>query len=104
MMDVAIMSAVAGSVGCVNAAARRDGKAAERGVVAKRNRYGQEVVPFVLEVGGRPSLPARQWVRKVISFGTQEGEHPLLGATAWQMISCTLQRYVALQLTSAESL
>eukprot|EP00974_Lingulodinium_polyedra_P120573 11175538-Lingulodinium_polyedra.AAC.1 len=43
-----------------------DGAATERGAKVEDARYGDAVIPFVLEVGGRPSKEARERARHVV--------------------------------------
>ena len=102
LVDVAVVSARAGSRAQREAAAKRPGLAAERAVAVKWQRYGENVIPFVLEVAGRPSAPAMQFVRKMLA--EQAGaDAPRQGAKVWARISCTVQRYVALQRQAAEA-
>jgi hypothetical protein len=102
LVDVSLVSACAGPAQRLMASARRDGAAADEACQLKRRRYGPEVVPFVMELGGRPSDHARAWMRKVLAWGGDRVEGPrLTGAEAWARVSCTLQRYVAAQLRAA---
>ncbi len=103
-IDVSVVSARAGVQARVMTAARREGHAAERACALKKARYGEAVLPFVLELGGRPSGPAMAWVRTLVARAGEDSEMPLLGAQVWGRISCTLQRYVALQLRRAAGL
>ena len=102
LLDVRICSPCAGEAPKVQAAALRDGEAATRQVRAKIARYGETVTPFIVEVGGRPSKEAREWVQDVVRRTVLDGHSSILGATVWAMLSCTLQRYVAIQLRKAE--
>ena len=102
LLDVRVCSPCAGEHAWVQAAARRDGEAAARQVRNKETRYGPTVTPFVVETGGRPSKEAREWVR-TLARDSQHDEPPsMLGAGIWAHISCTLQRYIAVQLRKAE--
>ena len=101
-MDVRICSPCDGELPKIEAAARRDGEACARHVRIKRVRYDDTVIPFILEVGGRPCKEAREWVRKLMRDSVLEENKSVMGARAWAGISCTLQRYVAIQLLKAE--
>ena len=104
-IDVSVVSAAAGDAHRQIQAARKDGVAAANACIGKHARYGESVVPFVLEIGGRPSTPALTYVRTLLHCSPEENEEaPLQGATIWGMISCTLQRHVALQLRRAAGL
>ena len=102
LMDVRIASPCAGETAKVAASARRDGETCCRQERNKIARYGESVMPFILETGGRPGKMAREWVRSVISQTTQMGAPAILASQAWAAISSTLQRYIATQLRKAE--
>ena len=102
LIDVRICSPCAGDHARVLAASRRDGEAAARQVRAKIARYGDTVTPFIVEIGGRPSREAREWVKETIGETIQLGSHSILASKTWATLSCTLQRYVAIQLRKAE--
>lgn len=91
LIDVSVVSARAGTASRIMTAARRGGHAAERARTTKRTRYGEGATTFVLELGGRPSGPAKQWARALVPHAGEESEVPLLGAQAWCRVSCTLQ-------------
>jgi len=103
LIDVSLVSACAGPATRMLASARRDGVAADEACKLKHRRYGKgRVVPFVLELGGRPSAEARQWLRKALAWASPDADAPpVRGANAWARISCTMQRYVAAQLRAA---
>jgi len=105
LIDVAVVSAMAGDAARVANAGRRDGVAAQRACGVKLSRYGETVVPFVVEVGGRPSEAAKAWLRHLLPRISEDAEEAAIrGADAWRRISCVVQRYVALQLRRAEAL
>lgn len=62
LLDVCVVSAKAGARNVVSRNAREDVVAAAA-VQRKRARYGAAVVPFVFEVGGRPSDESRNVYR-----------------------------------------
>ena len=104
MLDITCVSPLAGDPGHLASAARRDGVSAQAAESGKYARYGQTVTPFVLELGGRPSKGTREYIGSVIAQSSSDRPHSTLGAQAWMRISCTLQRYVAMQLRRAEGL
>ena len=74
------------------ARSNNDGLAASQAVSVKRNRYppsGGELVPAVLETGGRPADELVSFVR---SYGANlpEAERSAVIATAWRRIQRTL--------------
>ena len=102
LLDVRVCSPCAGEFASVLAASRRDGEAAARQVRDKETRYGPTVTPFVVETGGRPSREAREWVRALVRESQLDEPPAALGAKIWAHVSCTLQRYIAVQLRRAE--
>ena len=103
-VDVSVVSPQAGDAARRMQAARKDGSAAIRACQGKRRRYGVAVTPFVLEVGGRVSEDARAFVHRLLHADPLIGDHAARGAHMWTVISCTLQRYVALQLRRSAGL
>lgn len=105
LIDVALVSACAGPASRVEEAARRCGAAAARACAAKVARYGREVTPFVLELAGCASEPARAWIRAAAAeLDADPDSYQLHGPTLWARVSVTLQRFVALQLRRAAGL
>eukprot|EP00974_Lingulodinium_polyedra_P131576 11218271-Lingulodinium_polyedra.AAC.1 len=104
LMDVRIRSPCAGDRPKVFAAARRGGEAAETGVKVKDVRYSDAVIPLVHVVGGRPSKEAREWVRHVARNSVHSTPASAQGSRIWSVLSCTLQRYNAVQLCNTESI
>ena len=102
LIGIRVCSPCAGEFACVLAASRRDREAAARQVRNKETRYGPTVTPFVVETGGRPSREAREWVRALVRDSQQDDPPATLGANIWAHVSCTLQRYIAVQLRRAE--
>ena len=106
-LDISCVSAVAGTDWRRAAAAKKDGTAADRACKTKRDRYGDRVIPVIFELGGRPAEPTKRFIRTLIhSMDSEKTEvdAPVRGAQIWNRISCTLQRYVALQLRRAAGL
>ena len=104
-VDVACVSAQAGDAERRLQASRRDGTAAERAADYKLRRYSGQAIPFILELGGRPSESARAFVQKLLHANPDmEDDCPWQGAKAWGLVSCALQRHLALQLRRAHSL
>ena len=101
-VDVALVSAVAGSTDVVLKASRKDGAAAARATERKHDRYGPEVWAFVLELGGRPGREAREWVARVLEQSSSNPTYPTTyGTDIWSRISCVAQKHIALQLKRA---
>jgi hypothetical protein len=74
LIDVAVVSATAGNSSQIATAGRKDGAAAARAVEVKKQRYNDMAIPFVLEIGGRPSGPAIDLVRRALRNATQQEE------------------------------
>ena len=65
LIDVVIVSALAGDASFRRACARRDGHACRRAEVAKRSRYpSAELIPFAIETGGRLGADARAFLMR----------------------------------------
>ena len=96
LLDVVIVSPLAGGAAYRRACARRDGHAARRAECTKRARYPTaDSVPFALETGGRLGNSARAFVMRM-------AEAPECPATErlrlYRAIFSTLQDGVARQL------
>ena len=96
LIDVVVVSVLAGDDSFRRACARRDGHAARRAEIAKRDRYtSQDLVPFALETCGRLGADARAFVRKL----SEAAEEPVKEAQyIYRAISSVLQNSVAQQL------
>lgn len=101
LIGVCAVSAKAGSRTVMSRNARQDAGAAEAAVQNRRARYGAAVIPFVMEVGGRPNAAAKKWVCKLAARGDEDNDATPRCNQIRGSISCTLQRYVALQLSRA---
>ena len=104
-LDISCVSAAAGTGHKQAAAARKNGTAAERASQMKKSRYGDRVIPVVFELSGRPAESTKQLIRTLLHSTDKEeaaADAPVRGARSGT--SCTLQRYVALQLRRAAGL
>ena len=96
LIDVVVVSAYAGGHSFRNACARRDGHAARRAAVAKRERYPSvDLVPFALETGGRLGTEARALLLKMARAADDEARELQL---LYRAVSSVLQDGVARQL------
>ena len=60
LIDVTVVSPLAGDAGHIDACARREGHACRRAAAFKRGKYPhKELVPFAVETGGRLGTDAR---------------------------------------------
>ena len=96
LVDVVVVSPLAGGERQVGACARRDGLACRRAAIAKRSKYDSpELVPFAIETGGRLGGDARM----LIALLAQACPNPAREmAYAYRAISSVLQDGVARQL------
>ena len=96
LIDVVIVSPLAGGAAYRRACARRDGHAARRAECTKRASYPTaDLVPFALETGGRLGNAARAFVMRM----AEAAEHPTTERLRlYRAISSTLQDGVARQL------
>ena len=63
LVDVVVVSPLAGNESFRRACARRDGHACRRAEINKRNRYtSSDLIPFALETGGRLGTEARAFL------------------------------------------
>ena len=99
--DVAIVAASSICPATQRARAARDGAAAARAEDGKRLRYpGPSLVPFVIEVLGKPGKDAVSLLHAFAPRDPEEGSR-VLGA-AWQTVSMLAQTAHAEQLLSAQ--
>ena len=96
LVDVCVVSPLAGDERFLAACSRRDGYACRRAAIAKREKYrSDELVPFVAETGGRLSADARQFLRAM----AREAVCPARElAFMYRAVSTTIQDGVARQL------
>ena len=93
LIDVVIVSPLAGDSRFVRSCARRDGHACRRAAAFKRGKYPHaELVPFAAETGGRLSGDARRLL-KLMAERTGDPEREL--AFMQRAISSTIQSGVA---------
>ena len=68
----------------------KPGVAARQSAQAKRNKYEpHEIVPLVLESGGRVGTEFSTFIKELLPEGSQRG---IMAQTVWQTIAATLQR------------
>lgn len=96
LIDVVIVSPLAGGAAHRRACARRDGHAARHAECTKRTRYPTaDLVPFALETGGRIGNSARAFVIRMAEATERPATERL---RLYRAISSTLQDGVARQL------
>ena len=96
LVDVTVVSPLAGGVDFVAACARRDGHAARRAAIAKRQKYDSpDLIPFAIETGGRLGEDARALLKRLAAEG-DDPEKELI--SLYKAISTTIQSGVARQL------
>ena len=96
LVDVTIVSSLAGDDTFRRACSRRDGHAARRAECTKRSRYpAADLVPFALETGGRLGAAARTFLMHL----ADGAEDPVAERNyLYRAVSSTLQDGVARQL------
>ena len=96
-IDVAIVSPVVANAAHLAGASTRDGYAAKRAEAYKRNRYPiDNLVPVVIELGGRPGPTARKFVAQL--FPEDEPERAKAIAQVWSTLSNVVQSAITGQL------
>ena len=96
-IDVAIVSPVIANQTHIANAAVRDGYAARRAENYKKSRYPVAgLVPFVIELGGRPGNIARKFVSAL--FDEDDPSKPTGVARVWSTISSVLNSAIAAQM------
>ena len=96
LVDVVIVSSLAGDASFRHACARRDGHAGRRAEIAKRARYGAaDLVPFAIETGGRLGTQARAFLQRCAEAAEEPSREIVYLQRA---ISSVLQNSVAYQL------
>ena len=96
-IDVAIVSPIVHTAYHLAAAAKKPGYAALRAEYGKRQRYPvPNIIPFVLELGGRPGPTALRFVRDMFKLDGASRAHTI--ADVWATISSTLQSSIADQI------
>ena len=101
LVDVVIVSVLAGDASFRRACARRDGHAARRAEVTKRSRYASaELVPFAVETGGRLGADARAFLIRCAQASSEPSREMCY---LYRAVSSVLQDGVARMLLSASS-
>ena len=96
LVDVVIVSPLAGDDNFRRACARRDGRAARRAECAKRARYAApDLVPFALETGGRIGTAARAFLMRLAESSDDPAKECIY---MYRAVSSILQDGVARQL------
>ena len=99
-IDVTIVSSVIAHPYHLAQAAKKPAYAAVRAEFRKRNRYPtNNIVPFALEIGGRPGPSALRFIRQL--FRAPGADRTLRIADAWSTISTALHGAVATQLNKS---
>ena len=96
-IDVTIVSPVVVSSYHLMQAAKKPGYAALRAEYGKRQRYAvQNIVPFAIELGGRPGPTALKFIREL--FRTDGAVRDQGIADAWSTLSSALHSATATQI------
>ena len=96
LIDVVVVSALAGDSSFRRARARRDGHASRRAELAKRSRYNtDDLVPFAVETGGRLGTQARAFLQRCAKAA---GDSAFETIYLYRAVSSILQNSVAYQL------
>ena len=96
-IDVTIVSPIVNTAYHLAAAAKKPGYAALRAEYGKRQRYPTpDIVPFVLELGGRPGPTALRFIRDL--FKHEGATRTQSIADAWSTLSSTLHSSTAEQI------
>ena len=96
LLDITIVSPLAGSSDFLHACARRDGHAARRAAVGKRLKYDSpDLLPFAVETGGRLGTEARAFLR-LLSAQAPDPEKEL--GFLYRAVSVMVQSGVARQM------
>ena len=96
LVEVVVFSAYAGGSSFRSACAKRDGHAARRAAVAKRERYPTaDLVPFALETSGRLGQDARALLMKMADAADDRNRELQV---LYRAVSSVLQDGVARQL------
>ena len=96
LVDVVIVSPLAGDDSFRRACARRDGHAVRRAECIKRVRYPtQDLVPFAVETGGRLGNAARAFLLRIAEVAKEPVQERV---ALYRAISSTVQDGVARQL------
>ena len=99
-IDVTVVSPVVNNPSHLSNAAKKPGYAALRAEYGKRQRYPVDaIVPFALELGGRPGPTAQTFVRDL--FTTEGSTRDISIAGAWSSISSALHDFTSSQIHKA---
>ena len=102
-IDVTIVSPIVHTAYHLAAAAKKPGYAALRAEFGKRQRCPvPNIMPFVLEIGGRPGPTALRFIHDLVKTEGASRAHSI--ADVWATISTTLQSSIADQLHRAHQL
>ena len=100
-IDVAIVSPVIANANLLANAGRRDGYAARRAENKKKQRYQvRNLVPFVIELGGRPGNLARKFVSSL--FDDEDPGKAIGISRVWSTLSCVMNSAISEQLSVSE--
>ena len=96
-IDVAVVSPAVVAAYHLASAAKKPGYAALRAEYGKRQRYPvNNIIPFVLELGGRPGPTAIRFIRDLFKLEGSSREQNI--ADVWTTISAALQTSIGEQL------
>ena len=96
-IDVALVSPVVANAAHLTGASMKNGYAARRAEAYKRTRYPiGNMIPFVIELGGRPGQAARRFIANL--YAEEDVDRSKLIAQAWSTLSSVLQSAIAGQL------
>ena len=96
-IDVALVSPIVQDPGRITSAAARNGFAARRMEAIKRTRYPvPNLVPFVVELGGRPGPCAKKFISDLFTQEVQDRESSI--AQIWTTLSCVMNNSIARQI------
>ena len=102
-VDVCIVSPILANQYHLTQAANKPGYAALRAEYGKRQRYPvPNMIPFALELGGRPGPTAKLFIRQLFSTDGATTDQRI--ADAWSTISTALHSAVATQINKTGTL
>ena len=94
-VDVVIVSPVSSDHGLMNGSANKEGYMLKRAERAKHARYDTDrLVPFAMEVTGRPGPAARKFINELVKDSDDKG---LVTSQIWSCLSSVLQSAVSMQ-------
>ena len=99
-VDITVVSSVVANAYHLACAANKPGYAAMRAEYGKRQRYPTDnIIPFALEIGGRPGPTALRFIRQL--FRTDGADRTQSIADAWSTLSTALHGATAQQLNNS---